>query len=342
MEYNKCIKIRGINTNHIQGIAVDKDRHFMYHSFTTCLLKTDMQGNIVGSVKGLAGHLGCIAYNYEDGRIYGSLEYKHDQIGSGLIKQGNVEDVEDGFYVAIFDVDKIDRLDMDAEKDGIMKAVFLKEVLDDYKSPGHKYGCSGIDGITFAPLSGSHDDKKHLHIAYGIYSDIERNDNDYQIILRYDITNWQQYEHSLNQRDMHRNGPKAPDSKYFVYTGNTTYGVQNLEYVEELNCMLMAVYKGGKPNFPNFSMFAIDTTKSANINDLKGLDEKGEELSLAKLDELDSNTGISGSNFPYGTTGICYLENGLFYFSQELFEEGKGWGSDIVLYKFNGTTFIEA
>lgn len=25
---------------------------------------------------------------------------------------------------------------------------------------------------------------------------------------------------------MHRQGPKTPDSNYFVYTGNTTYGIQ--------------------------------------------------------------------------------------------------------------------
>jgi hypothetical protein len=44
-----------------------------------------MQGNIVGSVTGLCGHLGCIAYNYDDGRVYGSLEFKHDVIGQGVL-----------------------------------------------------------------------------------------------------------------------------------------------------------------------------------------------------------------------------------------------------------------
>lgn len=76
-----------------------------------------MEGNIIGSVKGLAGHLGCIAYNYDDGRVYGSLEYKHDSIGEYILKNllGDGTEVEDGWYVAIFDVDKIDRMDMDAE-----------------------------------------------------------------------------------------------------------------------------------------------------------------------------------------------------------------------------------
>ena len=45
---------------HVQGIAVDLDRGYMYFSFTTTLLKTNMQGNLLGSVEGMTGHLGCM------------------------------------------------------------------------------------------------------------------------------------------------------------------------------------------------------------------------------------------------------------------------------------------
>ena len=84
---------------------------------------------MVGSVKGLAGHLGCIADCREDGRGYGALEYKHDVIGNGILnKLERSIEVRDGFYMAIFDVEKIDRMDMDAERDGIMTAVDLKGV----------------------------------------------------------------------------------------------------------------------------------------------------------------------------------------------------------------------
>ena len=132
--YKNSIMIDNMTTGHIQGIATDRDRKYMYYSFTTCLVKTDMDGNIIGSVRGLAGHLGCIAYNYDDGRVYGSLEFKHDNIGAGIlerINKGGEEsiDVVDGFYTAIFDVEKIDRVDMDAEKDGVMTAVHLHEDL---------------------------------------------------------------------------------------------------------------------------------------------------------------------------------------------------------------------
>ena len=66
---------------HVQGIAVDLDRGYMYFSFTTTLLKTDMQGNLLGSVEGMTGHLGCMTLNPDDGRLYASIEYKHDAIG---------------------------------------------------------------------------------------------------------------------------------------------------------------------------------------------------------------------------------------------------------------------
>jgi len=81
--------------------------------------------------------------------------------------------------------------------------------------------------------------------------------------------------------------------------------------------------------------------KKAEINELKGIGEKGEELFLKETNLKDDKTGICGIEFPYGATGICSLEDNLFYFSQECFEEGKGWGSDIVLYHYSGEKFEE-
>ena len=115
---------------HVQGIAVDLERGYIYFSFTTKLLKMDFEGNLIGSVDGMTGHLGCLTVNPEDGRVYGSLEYKNDEIGRGILRQlnkeGNGENQSDAFYVAIFDVDKITRPDMDAETDCLMKAVGRK------------------------------------------------------------------------------------------------------------------------------------------------------------------------------------------------------------------------
>ena len=334
--YSKGMSVGGMMTGHVQGIATDRNREYMYYSFTTCLVKTDMSGNVIGSVKGLAGHLGCIAYNEDDGRVYGSLEYKHDVIGQGILNRiGDGTDVEDGWYVAIFDVEKIDRMDMDAERDGVMTAVYLDEIIRDYAVGGGKYGCAGMDGMTFAPMPGDPEGKRYLYAAYGIYGDVDRNDNDYQILLRYDIDDWGRFEAPLNQQSMHRNGPATPDDKYFVYTGNTTWGVQNLEYDPYTGYMLMAVYRGRKKSFPNFPMYAVDMKKPAVIAAHNALGEEITVLTLAELGKRDEASGIFGMEFPYGSTGMISLGDGYFYFSQD-FGNGREnpWGTNVVLYRF--------
>ena len=37
------------NTGHCQGIAVDLEKGFVSYSFTTTLVKTDLQGRLVGT-----------------------------------------------------------------------------------------------------------------------------------------------------------------------------------------------------------------------------------------------------------------------------------------------------
>ena len=88
---------------HVQGICLDKELKYIYYSFTTCLVKSDLQGNIIGSVKGITGHLGCIDFNDEDGKVYGSIEYKHDSIGAGIMARTGVKIAnENAFYIALF------------------------------------------------------------------------------------------------------------------------------------------------------------------------------------------------------------------------------------------------
>lgn len=69
---------------HVQGMALDNKNGFIYFSFTDRLVKMDLSGRMVGSVSGFIGHLGDLDFNDEDGRIYGSLEYKNDAIGKGI------------------------------------------------------------------------------------------------------------------------------------------------------------------------------------------------------------------------------------------------------------------
>ena len=325
------LKIDGFSDCHIQGIAIDRDRKYMYFSFTTSLVKADLDGNVIGSVKGIVGHLGCLAYNCEDGRVYGSLEYKNDSIGKGILSAENCDiTFDERFYIAVFDVDKITRTEMDATNDGIMTAVFLSEVGEDYNAPGHRYGCSGIDGITFAPVPGEKDGKS-IYVAYGIYSDTKRRDNDHQILLRYNAANLKEYEAPLDQKALHCNGPRSSDGKYFIYTGNTTYGIQNLEYDEDNACLFAAVYKGKKFWYPKFSMYAIDIGEESENKRLKGLGEKGDTLSLKCLPFFAKRGKICGCNFPYGSTGMISLGNGRFVFSED-FRSEKGYGTDVYSY----------
>ena len=91
------IETGGWKGGHVQGIAVDAKHEYIYVSFTTLLVKLDMEGNVIGTVTGLLGHLGCLDYNEEDGRVYGSLEYKNDVIGKNIIKaSGTSKQLETG------------------------------------------------------------------------------------------------------------------------------------------------------------------------------------------------------------------------------------------------------
>ena len=330
-------------TGHIQGFAVDSRHQYVYYSYTTMLVKSDMQGHVIGTVKGLLGHLGCLDFNEADGRVYGSLEYKNDAIGKGILQMEQTDrTLDNAFYIAIFDVERIDRMDMDAERDGIMTTVYLPTVLDDYLAhvtigteiKEHRFGCSGIDGVSFGPMFGKQDGKQYLTVAYGIYGETDRSDNDYQVLLQYDIAKWKAYEHPLSQDHLHRQGPRKPNGRYFVWTGNTTYGVQNLEYDAHSHTWYMAVYKGQKTTFPNYSLFAIDGTSRPVSQSLKGIPylKRGKVIPLKQEGLKDSSTGIRGWHFHYGSTGICALGDGQFYISEN-YQTPQGQGAVLRLYR---------
>lgn len=329
---NEIVIHAGKTGGHLQGIAVDANREYIYCSFTTCLIKADRNGNMIGSVNGLVGHLGCIAWNGEDNRVYGSLEFKQDAIGRGILKTlGRTEAVQDGFYLVRFDPEKITRMDMDAEKDGVMEAMLLHEVCADYAAPGHRHGCSGIDGTTFAPDPET--GKLCALVAYGVYGDNAREDNDYQVILQIDPADFETYAAPLDQQNMHRNGPEKPMAKYFAYTGNTTYGIQNLEYDPETGVLIAAVYPGKKPQFANYPMFFIDWAAGVHREALKGLDIVGDVLSLSNLCGAAAKE-IVGSDFPLGSTGIAALGGGVFCIA-EPFRDENGNGGILRLYRMD-------
>ncbi len=326
-------------TPHCQGIALDQTNRFLYFSFTTELVKTDLEGNLIGSVTGLTGHLGCIAFREKDRRVYGSLEYKNDDIGRGIYDLlGLSGEISSAFYAAVFDVDKIDQPGLDAEKDGVMRAAFLFEVTSDYLGKGikgepHRYGCSGIDGMTFGPAFGKRGGTEYLKVAYGVYRDDRREDNDHQVILSYDPDEILASAKPLSQADMHVSGPGKTAGKFFLYTGNTDWGVQNLEYDRFTGDWLLAVYPGFKPGYPNCPLYIIDGSAAPYTALLHGLPETGKQLTL-KSGPVAGQDGISGYPFAYGSTGLYSFGDGRYYISHEGRCE-KGEYTDVYLYRYD-------
>lgn len=328
----------------MQGTAVDKVNGFVYFSFTDELIKMDLFGNIVGSVTGLVGHLGDLAFDPVTDKIYGSLEFKDDAIGKGISKKLGLKNNDNiNFYIAIFDGSRITRRNMNAEKEDVLRTVYLKEVVEDYKANvkigdevvKHRFGCSGIDGVTLAPSIGnSKNSKKYLYVAYGIYGDTTRNDNDHQVILKYDITDWNKISQKLHQENPHHSGSEKPLAKYFVRTGNTRYGIQNLAYDDYTGNFFAAVYNGLKSKFPNYSLFVIDGHKKPGrariVSGNKTI--KVSTLSLINAGLKDTNSGIRGWYFKWGSTGLFPLGNGFFYISHN--RKTKDGLQETTLYKY--------
>ena len=338
---------------HVQGIAIDEAGGYVYYSFTTILLKTDLAGNPVGSVCNIVGHLGCITFDPDRRRVYGSLELKHDAIGRGIVNRTGKELAEeDAFYCVSFDCDAIDSMDMDAEitdENGrsVMTALYLPDVVRDYADTDeatgalHRYGCSGIDGTAYGPVFGqSPDSEKKIMICYGVYSDVNRGDNDHQVILQYDPAMIEKLGRPLSQTAPHHSGCDC-EARYFFHTGNTTYGVQNLEYDPHTRSYLVAVYTGKKEGFTNYPLFFIDATKAPREGELIGRGgERGRLLTAAQpTPSVDENGGCW---FGLGQTGVYAFGDGRYAFSKHLTrteENGaRTFASEVVLYRLDKTS----
>ena len=329
-------------TSHVQGIAVDLRGGFVYYSFTTLLAKYDFSGRLVGTLVGWTGHLGDLDFNPADGRVYGSLEYKKDR----------------AFYIAAIEVGGIDRVGIEATRSDLFRTVFLPEVAQDYaadmdgdgtfagdvaKTSDHRYGCSGIDGVSFGPPFGRTDGPRLLTVAYGIYANVARTDNDHQVLLQYDTADWSRYERPLSESAPHHSGPTAVHGKYFVRTGNTTYGVQNLAYDEASHRWFLAVkpYTAPKPGFPHYRMFAIEARTPPVRGPLVGVPgpggvgtEQGLLLTLAADGLRHDATGIRGWN-QEADEGLQPIGRGLFYVAKGSGPKGKQT-ADLTLLRWTG------
>ncbi|MBQ9309449.1 MAG: hypothetical protein IJ222_01115 [Bacteroidales bacterium] len=309
---------------HVQGMAIDTVARAFYLSFTSSFVKTDYQGNVLASIDSINGHLGAMTFDYARRRVYASLECKDDEIGRSISQHLGAEQYSQEnsrFYIAEIDVDKLSGRNTPAAL--AMNTYEVGEAIRDYKN---RYGCSGIDGVTIAPQIGKKNGKPCLYVAYGIYGDISRRDNDHQILLEYKFS-------SLKP------GAKEPKpaAKYFIYTGNTTWGIQNLAYDANTGCIFMAAYSGKKPEFPNFSLFAVPVNQKPENKILRGLENDGKYLSLSLLQQglLSSVKGVRGWRFGKATTGMCPLGDGRWYFSTP--EKHRKWQTATVeMFRWKG------
>ncbi|WEK42158.1 MAG: hypothetical protein P0Y64_12230 [Candidatus Sphingomonas colombiensis] len=327
-------------SGHVQGIAVDMRGGYIYYSFTNLLAKYDFNGRLIGTLTGWTGHLGDLDFNPADGKVYGSLEYKKDK----------------AFYIAVIDVSRLRRIGVEASQSDLFRTVYLPEVTRDYAadlngdgivdaadtaSPDHLYGCSGIDGVAFGPAFGRIDGRRYLTVAYGIYGDNARTDNDHQVLLQYDIGDWARYARPLSENAPHHIGPAAPHGKYFVRTGNTTFGVQNLAYDETLRRWFMGVYPGKKPGFPNYLLFAVDARTRPARGDLVGVQAlngtgwaQGALLALADDGLKDPATGIRGWH-QKADVGFQPIGDGRYYLAVNSSDKGRQ-RADLTLMRWTG------
>lgn len=365
------LEFAGGERTHVQGIAADLSKGELYFSFTTRFVRTDLHGNVLGSIDRIQGHLGAMTFNPLDGCVYASLECKDDEIGRGVAKTLGAEVVTSShFYVAIIDVAKVDRIGIDPEGDPVLRTVCLAEPALDYNAEvlrsdvfvapdygeglafghephmlKHRYGCAGIDAVSFAPAPGRAHRKayscgrarraarrlgrlsgpvgafgdKWFYAACGVYGDTTRTDNNHQILLRYRTSDLRKYARTISFGTLHESGPAHPFRKYFVHTGNTTYGVQNMACDPLTGYMLLAVYRGRKGAFPNYTHYAVDMGRRAHKGSLEGVpyqEGKVLMLSLAEDGLQHAQSGIRGWEFPWGSTGLYPLGEGLWLISE--------------------------
>lgn len=314
-KYPEVIHLEGKKL-HIQGLSLDKKEKCLYCSFTSAFFKCDLEGNVIGSVTGINGHLGAMTYEPKSKKVYASLEIKDDEIGRGVSDALGAERHEKAasrFYVAEIDVRKIDRLEVPFEEAMTLHPIeeVAKDYLDTVEVNGvtleHKYGCSGMDGVAIAPGFGAKGKEKFLYVAYGVYGDTTRVDNDYNILLCFKMDDL-----------------AKPVHKYFVKTGNTRYGVQNMTYDADSERLYLAVYKGSKSQYPNYSLFSLDIHQKPFMGKLENVPYEENEVEQVSVTE--------GSFFKWGSTGLYSFGDGRWYISKNGKKDGYQF-SDVTLFE---------
>lgn len=301
---------------HVQGVDADRYGDYFYYSFMDRLVKQDNEGRIVGSVTGFDGHLGDVAYNKQDGKVYSTL----------------TSDTEKKCYIAVFNPDAITRMNMTPAEVctfvyvgapvAALAATNGYELTDEWLATGGKYGVTNsIDSCTFGPKFGADDGKYYLTLGLGAAAKatkitvngaqkgaVDRTDNDYLVIVQFDVSDWGDFASSILAE---AGGPESFDGMYFHYYGYHDYGIQNICYDAYQDIYFMAAYDGSKGAATTpYSFYALD----AKAVEEKTLVGNGEETGAV----ISSKYGLSAGNYDKGyayfcSVGFVSMHDGSYY-----------------------------
>ncbi|MGN1052906.1 MAG: hypothetical protein ACI4SH_05905, partial [Candidatus Scatosoma sp.] len=206
-----------------------------------------------------------------------------------------------------------------------------------------RYCTESIDAVAFGPAFGKTDGQQYLTIGYGIALDVvrtggvSRTDNDYQVLLQYDAESWSSYAQPLDEDSPHTSGPDRPDGKYFIYTGNTDYGIQVMEYDSFTEKWFFVCYPGNKTQFPKAYTFTVNAADAPYFGELKGqsISETSALLKLSEDATLHASSGVRYWTFWQANTGLISLGDGTFYVSNSN-RDGEYYFTVVDTWRFTG------
>lgn len=165
----------------------------------------------------------------------------------------------------------------------------------------------------FGPRFGSTAEDWLLTVTHSRWPDGDRDDNNHQILVQYDPDVFDTYAepYDISKPDP-TSGPTEIDRQYFVYTGATRRGIQNLAYEPTLERWFLGVYAGSKPEFPNYTLFAVEAASQPVRQGLPGVGVDGDTLPLAEDGLRDEATEIRGW-LQKADVGLQAMGDGLYY-----------------------------
>lgn len=224
---------QSVGTGHVQGIAIDRENGFIYASISNALVKSDMNGNVVGSIYNLPGHIGDIAFNPDDGRVY-AAQYVYN--GNG--------------YISMIDGDDIAQVGMEySEHKEILKSVYAVSA----------------DGTAIGPGFGETDsDKMYLYIT--------KNKGVYKEFLQYDIDELKEYETVWDGKHTNGpEGPGQRYYVYMGTTVYGIQNLEYDPYTESMICCIYGVSGDIYPKYCTYMVDMTTLPEKGEISDIQSI-----------------------------------------------------------------------